>query len=87
MFGTYANSVTRDVFKDNLAKDGWKFFEFHNLNELFHIMYEAKVESGEIDRLDEMTSQLLSIPSRASVVVEEPEPGMMGLGTENDDDE
>ena len=56
MFGTYANSVTRDVFKDNLAKDGWKFFEFHNLNELFHIMYEAKVESGEIDRLDEMTS-------------------------------
>ena len=40
MFGFYANSTTRDQFQINLALEGWKYFDFNNLNEFFAIKYE-----------------------------------------------
>ena len=43
MFGLYSNSVTREVFNRNLMQDGWKYFDLHNLNELFSIKYEEWV--------------------------------------------
>ena len=44
MFGLYANSVTRETFKDQLMSDGWKYFSLNNLNELFSLMYEKLVK-------------------------------------------
>ena len=39
MFGLYSNSVNKDTFQFKLRLDGWKYFDLHNLNELFSIKY------------------------------------------------
>ena len=39
MFGLYSNSVSRADFQQKLMADGWKYFDFFNLNELFAIKY------------------------------------------------
>ena len=39
MFGLYSNSVNKDTFQFKLRMDGWKYFDLHNLNELFSIKY------------------------------------------------
>ena len=49
MFGHYANSVSRKDFKRQLMSDGWKYFDLNNLNELFSIKYDSKVQDGEIE--------------------------------------
>ena len=49
MFGLYSNSVTREVFQRQLMSDGWKYFDLKNLNELFAIKYQEKLDEGEID--------------------------------------
>lgn len=46
MFGLYANSVTRETFKDQLMSDGWKYFSLTNLNELFSLMYDKLVKEN-----------------------------------------
>ena len=51
MFGPFANSVTRKVFQQNLMKDGWKYFELNNLNELFSMKYAEKVEQKIISEV------------------------------------
>ena len=49
MFGIYSNSATRDVFQSNLTKEGWKYFDFQNLNEFFAIKYSTLVAKGKMD--------------------------------------
>ena len=49
MFGIYSNSVERDRFQSNLMSDGWKFFDFHNLNEFFSIKYKEMVDKNLMD--------------------------------------
>ena len=46
MFGIYANSATREIFQSNLTQEGWKYFDFQNLNEFFAIKYNQLVGEG-----------------------------------------
>jgi len=51
MFGAYANSVTKEKFKYNLAGEGWKYFELNNLNELFSMKYKVLVEAKVVSEV------------------------------------
>ena len=35
VFGEFANKVKREVFKENLADEGWKYFNSKSLNDIF----------------------------------------------------
>ena len=48
MFGQYANSISRKDFQLNLQQEGWKYFELENLNELFSLFYQEKLEKKQI---------------------------------------
>ena len=60
MFGEYANSVPKATFQQQLASEGWKYFDLCNLNEYFHILHQQKIEEGVISNVDSLN---LSLPA------------------------
>ena len=51
IFGEYTNRISKDEFIGNLTSQGWKYFSFNNLKELFSIGLQkyGMLENVEID--------------------------------------
>lgn len=49
VFGKFSNSISQEEFLENMAFNGWKYYERQNVNQIFHIRYQKMVDKGQIE--------------------------------------